>query len=77
MLKHQTIQDFLDFQYQGGMKSTISWVLEGLKFKISEGYKQWQRQENFNFGPTQPSEILNLKSSNTNKTCDLEIWRDP
>ena len=38
---HQPIQDFyLDFQYQGGVKSTVSGVFEDLKFKISEGYKQ-------------------------------------
>ena len=24
--------------YQGGVKSTVSWVFEDLKFKISEGY---------------------------------------
>ena len=33
------------------MKSTVSWVFEDLKFKISEGYDQ--------FG-SKPSEILNL-----------------
>ena len=26
--------------YQGGVKSTVSWVFEDLKFNISEGYKQ-------------------------------------
>ena len=31
---------YLDLQYQGGMKSTVSRVFEDLKFKISEGYKQ-------------------------------------
>ena len=31
---------FLDSQYQGGVKSTVSGVFEDLKFKISEGYKQ-------------------------------------
>ena len=31
------IQDFLN---QGAVKSTLSWVFEGLKFKISEGYDQ-------------------------------------
>ena len=31
---------FLDFQYQGGVKSTVSSVFEDLKFKISEGYKK-------------------------------------
>ena len=28
---------FLNFLYQGGVKSTVSWVFEDLKFKISEG----------------------------------------
>ena len=31
---------FLDFQYQGGVKSTVFGVFEDLKFKISEGYDQ-------------------------------------
>ena len=31
---------FLNFLYQGGVKSTVSWVFEDLKFKISEGYDQ-------------------------------------
>ena len=26
-----------NFLYQGGVKSTVSWVFEDLKFKISEG----------------------------------------
>ena len=58
---------FKNFLYQGGVKSTVSWVFEDLKFKISEGYDQnWcfpdsaqlglrqlteQSQENTNFGP--------------------------
>ena len=29
---------FKNFLYQGGVKSTVFWVLEDLKFKISEGY---------------------------------------
>ena len=29
-----------NFLFQGGVKSTVSWVFEDLKFKISEGYKQ-------------------------------------
>ena len=29
-----------NFLYQGGVKSTVSWVFESLKFKISEGYDQ-------------------------------------
>ena len=28
---------FLDFYYQGGVKSTVSEAFEDLKFKISEG----------------------------------------
>ena len=39
--------------------STVSWVFEDLKFKISEGYYQnW----------SEPSEILNLRSSTTPET---------
>ena len=29
---------FKNFLYQGGVKSSVSWVFEDLKFKISEGY---------------------------------------
>ena len=31
---------FLNFLYQGGVRSTVFWVFEDLKFKISEGYDQ-------------------------------------
>ena len=31
---------FLNFLYQGGVKSTVSCAFEDLKFKISEGYDQ-------------------------------------
>ena len=31
---------FKNFLYQGGVKSTVSWGFEDLKFKISEGYNQ-------------------------------------
>ena len=31
---------FLNYLHQGGVKSTVSWVFEDLKFKISEGYDQ-------------------------------------
>ena len=31
---------FKSFLYQGGVKSTVFWVFEDLKFKISEGYYQ-------------------------------------
>ena len=43
--------------YQDGVKSTVSWGFEDLKFKISEGYDQ-----------TEPSDILNLRSSTTPET---------
>ena len=29
---------FKNFLYQGGVKSTVSWVFEDLKFKISDDY---------------------------------------
>ena len=50
---------FKHFLYQGGVKSTVFWVLEDLKFKISEGYDQFW---------SEPSEILNLRSSTTPET---------
>ena len=31
---------FKNLLYQGGVKSTVFWVFEDLKFKISEGYDQ-------------------------------------
>ena len=31
---------FKNSLFQGGLKSTVSWVFEDLKFKISEGYDQ-------------------------------------
>ena len=31
---------FKNFLYQGGVKSTVSWVFDDLKFKISVSYKQ-------------------------------------
>ena len=31
---------FKNFLYQSSVKSTVSWVFEDLKFKISEGYDQ-------------------------------------
>ena len=41
------------------MKSTVSLIFEDLKFKISEGYDQFW---------SEPSEILNLRSSTTPET---------
>ena len=31
---------FKNFLYQGGLKSTVFWVFDDLKFKISEDYDQ-------------------------------------
>ena len=31
---------FKNFLYQGGVKSTVSWIFEDLDFKISKGYDQ-------------------------------------
>ena len=31
---------FLNYLYRGGVKSTVSWVFEDVKFKISEDYDQ-------------------------------------
>ena len=31
---------FFKILYQGGVKSTVSWVFEDIKSKISEGYDQ-------------------------------------
>ena len=53
---------FENFLYQGGVKSTVSWVFEDLKFKISEGYDQFW---------SEPSEVLNLRSSNTQETVEF------
>ena len=72
--------------YQGGVKSTVSWVFEDLKFKISEGYNQnwcfpdsaqlavsvtetanWAESGKHQFW-SEPSEILNLRSSTTPET---------
>ena len=59
------------------MRSTVSWVFEDLKFEISEGYDQnWCFPElrqltgqsgKHQFG-SEPSEILNLRSSTTPET---------
>ena len=55
---------FIDFQYQGGMESTVSGVFEDLKFKVSECYDQfWSKS----------SEILNLRSSTTPETVAFTL----
>ena len=38
---------FKNFLYQGGVKSTVFWVIEDLKFKISEGYDQKTERANW------------------------------
>jgi hypothetical protein len=67
---------FKNFLYQGGVKSTVSWVFEDLKYKISEGYDQnWCFPDTANWAVSgkhqfwsEPSEILNLRSSTTPET---------
>ena len=57
---------FINFLYQGGVKSTVSWVFEDLKFKSSEGYNlNWCFQSGKHQFWSEPSEILNLRSSTT------------
>ena len=55
-------QGFHQVWYQGGVKATVSGAVEDLKFKISEVSDQFW---------SQPSEVLNLRSSNTQKTVDF------
>ena len=50
---------FKNVLYQGGVRSTVSWVFEDLNFKISEGYNQ---------NLSKLSEILDLRSSTTPET---------
>ena len=63
---------FRNFLYQGGVKSTVSWVFEDLKFKISEGYDQnWCFPDSAQLAVSaklRPSEILNLRTSTTPET---------
>ena len=50
---------FKNVLHQGGVRSTVFWVFEDLKFQISEGYDQnW----------SEPPEILSLRSSTTPET---------
>ena len=69
-----------NFFYQDGVKSTVSWVLEHPKFKITEGSDHnwcfpdpaqlaanWAKSGNYQFW-SEPSEILNLRSSTTPET---------
>ena len=53
--------------YQGGVKATVSGVVEDLKFKISEDYNQNWCSGKHQFW-SEPSETLNLRSSTTPET---------
>ena len=59
-------QGFHQVWYQGGVKATVSGVVENLKFKISET-ANWAESGKHQFG-SEPSEILNLRSSTTPET---------
>ena len=52
---------FKTFLYQGGVKSTVSWVFEDLSLEFQKAKLRHQ------FG-SEPSEILNLRSSTTPET---------
>ena len=61
---------FKNFLYQGGVRPTVIWVFEGLKFKISEAKLRQltgQSQENTNFGPNL------LKGEGVSVLCE-GIW---
>ena len=69
--------------YQGILKATVSWVLGNLKFKISESSDQnwslslaetasWADSGQLQFW-SEPSEILNLRSPNTQKAAAFNI----
>ena len=59
--------------YQGILKATVSGVFQDLKFEISEGLDQnWAELGQLQFW-SEPSEILNLWSSNTPKTATFNI----
>ena len=59
---------FKNFLYQGGVKSTVSWVFEDLKFKISEGYDQNWVRTFWNF---------KLKVLNYSRNCSLHATLIP
>ena len=59
---------FKNFLYQGGVKSTDFWVFEDLKFKFQKAETaNWAESGKHQFG-SEPSEILNLRSSTTPET---------
>ena len=57
-----------NFLYQGGVKTTVFWVFEDLKFKISEGWDQ-------NWVGTFSN--LKLKVLNYSKNCSLHATLIP
>ena len=66
------------FRLQGIVKTTVSRVLEDLKFKNSEGFgpiaeKTSQAESGQHKFWSEPSEILNFRSSNTPKTAAFNI----
>ena len=52
---------------QGILKATVSCVFEDLKFKISAVSAKWAESGKHHFW-SKPSEVLNLRSSNTQET---------
>ena len=73
------VQGFHQVWYQGGMKATVSGVVEDLKFKISEGSDpNWCFPDSAQLAVSavsrkhqfwsEPSEILNIMASTTPET---------
>ena len=64
---------FKNFLYQGGVKSTVFWVFEDLKFKISEGYDQnWCFPDSAQLAVSAKLRQLTGQSQeNTNFGCSL------
>ena len=62
-----------NFLYQGGVKSTVFWVFEDLKFKISEGYDQnWCFPDSAQLAVSAKLRQLSGQSQeNTNFGCGL------
>ena len=55
--------------YQGIVKATVSWIFEDLKFNISEGRAESGQLQFW----SEPSEILNIRSSSTTETVAFTI----
>ena len=73
-------QEFHQVRYQGIVKATVTEGFEDLKFKISEGSDQnWSCPDSALLAVSakqlcsEPSEILNLMSSNTLETVAFNI----